>query len=77
MGSSEEGGYVFVFNLKPDKYAINNCGAHGRCVVAFETNCAFETDNGIKDPKISRFIPLISVFKGPIVVENVRVVKYG
>ena len=74
-GSPMEGGYVFVFGLKPSKYAVENCGAHGNVVIAFETTAAFERDFGIEDIRIRRFNPLRSVFRGPVMISNVRIVE--
>ena len=74
-GSDFEGGYVFAWRIYPNKYAIQNSGAReGSVIIAFETNAAFASDPGIKDPKIRKYLPVRSVFPGSIYVKNVRIV---
>ena len=74
-GSDFEGGYVFAWRICPNKYAIQNSGARkGSVIIAFETSASFETDPGIKDSKIVKYLPVRSVLPGPIYVKNARIV---
>ena len=73
-GSIMEGGYVFAWRLYPDKYAMKNAGVHHGVVIAFQTNAAFERDKNIEDQKILKYLPVRSVFQGPISVKNVSIV---
>ena len=72
IGSIGEGGYVFVWRKRPNKYAIKTSG-QGTVVIAFTTNAAFEPDTGISDPRIKAYGPLKSVLRGPIIVNNVQI----
>ena len=74
IGSPWEGGYVYAFKSKPNKYAIINSGAHTGVVILFKTNAAFAPDPGISDPKALKYGPVVSVNKGPIVVWDVKIV---
>ena len=77
IGDIWEGGYVFVWGLKPNAFAIKNAGIgkKGQVIIAFETDAAFENDPGIKNPEIIFYQPLRSVFPGPVIIKNVRVVN--
>jgi len=75
-GSSWEGGYVYAWKTKPNKYAIDNSGARTGVIISFKTNAAFTIDTGINDPKVQKFGPVVSVNKGPIVVWDVRIEGY-
>lgn len=44
-------------------------------IIAFETDAAFENDPGIKNPEIIFYQSLRSVFPGPVIIKNVRVVN--
>ena len=74
-GSVMEGGYVFAFTSPPDSYSIKNSDVHNGVLISFKTRAAFEEDKGIKDPKILKYGPVRSVFKGSIIVWDVKVVK--
>ena len=73
-GGALEGGYVFAWRMKPNKYAVKNSGAHPGVIISFKTNAAFCDDNGIDDPRVSKFMPVVSVSKGPICVWDVQIV---
>ena len=72
-GSNWEGGYVYAWKVKPNKYAKENSGAHQGVVISFRTNAVFSPDPGIDDPKIRMFGPVRS--SGPIRVWNVTIVE--
>ena len=74
LGSPWEGGFVFAWKQKPNKYAIDNSGAHTGVIIAFETTAPFTQDPGIDDPKVNVFGPVRSCYPGPISVRNVRIV---
>jgi len=73
-GSKWENGYVFAWRRKPNKYAIKNSGAHMGVVISFKTNASFVMDNGIVDPKVQIYGPVVSTIPGPIVVWGVKIV---
>ena len=67
IGSTKEGGYVFAWKLKPNKTALKLSGAYGaEVILKFYTRAAFEPDIGIVIPGVTKFIPVRSVFQGPI-----------
>ena len=74
IGSDWEGGHVYAFKNKPSKYAIKNSGAHTGILISFKTNAAFVTDNGIVDPNVNKYGPVVSTVPGPIVVWDVKIV---
>ena len=67
-GSSWEGGHVFAWENKPSKYAIENSGAHQGVIISFKTNVSFVKDDGIKNPKVTKYNPVVSAVPGPITV---------
>ena len=71
-GSEWEGGYVYAFKRMPNKYAIENSGAHQGVIISFKSDAVFCTDPGIDDPKITKFGPVKA--SGPIVVWDVQIV---
>ena len=73
-GSSFESGFVYAWRLKPNKYAIRNSGAHQGVIISFKTNAAFEKDQGIDDPRVLKYGPVVSVNPGPIYVWDVEIV---
>ena len=73
-GSSWEGGYVFAWKNKPNKYAIENSGARQGVVISFKTNASFVKDDGIKNPKVTKYNPVGSAAPGPITVWDVQIV---
>ena len=73
-GSSWEGGYVYAWRTKPDKYAIENSGAHFGVTISFKTNASFTRDTGIDDPAVAMYGPVVSATPGPIVVWDVNIV---
>ncbi len=69
IGSSGEGGYVFAWVLKPSKKALKLSGAYdAEVILKFYTRAAFEPDSGIVIPGVTQFIPMRSVFPGPIAI---------
>ena len=74
-GSEWEGGYVYAWKTKPNKYAIENSGAHQGVVISFKTNAAFVVDMGITDFRVQMFGPVVSVVPGPIIVWDVQIVE--
>ena len=76
MGSEYEGGYVYAWKTRPSKYAIENSGAHNGVIISFKTNVAFVKDNGIVDPKVQAYGPVVSTRPGPILVWNVTIVGW-
>ena len=75
VGSSYEGGYVFAWLKKPSKKAIKLSGAHSGVILSFKTNAAFQDDWGITDPYVKQFYPVRTVFRGPISIWDVEVVR--
>ena len=73
-GSEWEAGYVYAWKTRPNKYAIENSGAHMGVIISFKTNVPFVTDTGITDPKVQAYGPVVSVVPGPIVVWDVKIV---
>ena len=73
-GSTWEGGYVYAFRNLPDKYAIENSGAHFGVVISFKTNQSFTLDTGISDPYVLAYGPVVSTSPGPIIVWDVQIV---
>ncbi len=73
-GSSWEGGYVFAWEDKPNKYAIENSGARQGVVISFKTSASFVDDKGILDPKVTKYNPVVSAAPGPITVWDVQIV---
>ena len=73
-GSTWEGGYVFAWRNRPNKYAIKNSGASLGTIISFKTNVPFVKDNGIEDPLIQKFGPVKSFRPGPIAVWDVQIV---
>ena len=73
-GSPWEGGYVYAWENKPNKYAIENSGAHFGTMISFKTNAAFTRDNGIEDPAVGIYGPVVSSSPGPIAVWDVQIV---
>ena len=72
-GSDWEGGQVFAWKLKPNKYAIENSGAHFGVVISFETNAQFISDaTSFHDINVIKYLPVKA--KGPILVWNVKIV---
>ena len=76
MGSEYEGGYVYAWKIRPSKYAIENSGAHNGVIISLKTNVAFVKDNGIVDPKVQAYGPVVSTRPGPILVWNVTIVGW-
>ena len=74
-GSSWEGGYVYAWKTKPNKYAIQNSGAHFGVTISFKTNMMFISDSGIDDPLVKRYGPVVSAIPGPVVVWDVKIVE--
>lgn len=75
IGSTYEGGHVFAWRSKPNKYAIANSGARSSgVIISFKTNAAFVDDTGIKDEMIRKYSPVISDRPGPIKVWDVEIV---
>lgn len=75
VGSSAEGGYVYAWRSKPNKYAIENSGAHKGALIRFSTSASFVSDIGIMDPKVKQYGPVISTRPGPIRVSDVMIVE--
>ena len=73
-GSSYEGGRVYAWRMKPDKYAVKNSGAHQGVIISFKTNASFEQDSGIYDPRVTKYGPVVSSRPGPIYVWDVKIV---
>jgi len=73
-GSKWEGGYVCAWEMKPSEYAIENSGAHTGVIISFKTKASFVADTGITDPRIRLYGPVVSLFPGPILVEDVKIV---
>ena len=73
-GSKWEAGYVYAWKTKPNKYAIENSGAHMGVTISFKTNATFVMDTGITDSKVQMYGPVVSATPGPIVVRDVRIV---
>ena len=66
-GSTAEGGYVFAWELPPDRKALRRSGAkNAEVMVTFTTNAAFEPDWGITDPYVLSFKPVCSVLRLPV-----------
>ena len=74
-GSSYEGGRVYAWRMKPDKYAVKNSGAHQGVIISFKTNASFEQDSGIYDPRVTKYGPVVSSRPGPIYVWDVKIVE--
>ena len=74
LGSPLEGGYVFAWRLYPSDYAVKNSGAKFGVIISFETSASFVDDIGIEDPKVKRYLPVVSSRTGPIYVSNVKLV---
>ena len=74
VGSKYEGGYIYAWRTRPSKYAIENSGAHNGVIISFKTNAAFVKDNGIVDPKVQAYGPVVSTRPGPILVWDVMIV---
>ena len=75
QGSSWEGGYIYAWKQKPNKYAIENSGAHFVAIISFKTNVPFVPDSGISDPKFLKYGPVVSSVPGPIIVWDVKIVE--
>lgn len=73
-GNKFEGGHVFAWRMKPNKYAIKNSGAHYGVIISFKTNATFMTDSGITNSKVQKYGPVVSVMPGPIAVWDVQIV---
>ena len=73
-GNKFEGGHVFAWRMKPNKYAIKNSGAHYGVIISFKTNTTFMTDSGITNSKVQKYGPVVSVMPGPIAVWDVQIV---
>ena len=73
-GSKWESGYVYAWKKKPNKYAIENSGAHMGVTISFKTSASFVMDTGITDPKVQKYGPVVSAAPGPIVVWDVQIV---
>ena len=73
-GSNWESGYVYAWKIKPNKYAIENSGAHTGVTISFKTIVPFVMDTGISDPKVKKYGPVVSSVPGPIAVWDVRIV---
>ena len=73
-GSSWEGGHVFAWENKPNKYAIENSGARQGVIISFKTSASFIRDDGIDNPKIRKYNPVVSAAPGPITVWDVQIV---
>lgn len=74
IGSSFEGGYVYAWQKKPNKYAIENSGAHFGVIISFKTNASFSRDDGISNPIANWYGPVVSNRPGPIAVWDVQIV---
>ena len=74
-GSDYEGNYIYAWKSLPDHKAVNISGARGDVVISFRTNAAFEKDPGVIDKHALRFGPVRSVFKGPITIWDVKIVR--
>ena len=73
-GSKWEGGYVYAWKNKPDKYAINNSGAHKGVILSFKTASSFVPDRGIKDPAVLLYGPVVSAAPGPVIIWDIQIV---
>lgn len=58
----------------PSKYAIKNSGVSFGGAISFKTNTSFVKDDGIKNPIVNMYNPVVSVFPGPILVWDVQIV---
>ena len=74
IGSPWEGGYVYAWKQKPSEYAAKNSGAHQGVIISFTTTTAYTIDQGISDPKILMYGPVVSLIPGPILVGDVQIV---
>ncbi len=74
-GSKWESGYIYAWKANPNKYAIENSGAHMGVTISFKTNASFVMDTGITDPKVQMYGPMVSTTPGPIVVWDVQIVR--
>ena len=72
-GSEWEGGRVYAWTSKPNKYALKNSGAHQGVLIEFKSSAVFVPDSGINDPKILKYGPVMT--QGPIMVWDVRIVE--
>ena len=73
-GSDWEGGYVYAWKKIPNKYAIENSGAHNGVIISFRTNELFVKDTGITNSKVQIYGPVVSYTPGPISVWDVKIV---
>ena len=74
-GNKWEGGYVYAWKINPSEYAIKNSGARMGVTISFKTSASFARDNGIEDPKVRMYVPVVSTMPGPIVVWDVQIVE--
>ncbi len=73
-GSTWEGWHVFAWRLKPTRKAVEKSGAHFGVIISFKTNAAFTPDKGIGNAYAQAFLPVVTVFPGPIRVWDVKIV---
>ena len=74
-GSSWEGGHIYAWSIKPNKFAIKNSGAHFGVTISFKTTATFVPDSGISNPNVLVYGPVVSLSPGPIVVWDVEIEK--
>ena len=75
IGSKWEGGHVYVWGLPPSKQALKLSGAmSAEVLVAFTTTATFIPDPGIDDPVVKFFMPMQSVFPGPIIIKDAIII---
>ena len=74
-GSTGEGGYIYAWKKCPNSKAIKDAGTRGTVVISFTTSAAFEPDPAFYEmPYVNSFLPVRSVFPGPIKVSNVVII---
>ncbi|MDO5561144.1 MAG: RHS repeat-associated core domain-containing protein, partial [Oscillospiraceae bacterium] len=67
LGSVQEGGYVFAWELRPSKKALRLSGAKSaNVIIAFSTYASFEPDWGINLPEVLLYRPVCSVLRLPV-----------
>lgn len=73
-GGKWEGGYIYAWKVKPNRYASENSGAHLGVTISFKTSAVFVDDIGIEYQKVKAFGPVVTALPGPILVWDVQIV---